>query len=46
MTAERAHEETQHVDLAFGVMRLERDDVPGGVVEQPVDAYRFARAPQ
>ena len=46
VTANRAHEHSEHVDLALGVVRLERDDVAGGVIEQPVDAHRLARAAQ
>ena len=44
--AGRAGQEPEHVDLALGVVRLERDDVAGGVIEQPVDAHRLARAAQ
>ena len=33
-------QEREHVDLALGVVGLERDDVAAGVVEERVDAQR------
>ncbi len=44
VAAQGADEEAEHVDLALGVVGLERDDVAGGVVEQRVDAQRASLA--
>ena len=43
VAAQRAEEEVEHVVLALGVVRLERDDVARGIVEQRVDAQRLGR---
>ena len=44
MLAYGAHEEAEHVDLALLVHGLERDDIPGSVVEHAVDAHGFLLA--
>ena len=40
VAAQGADEEAEHVDFALGVVGLEGDDVPRGVVHQRVDAQR------
>jgi len=41
VAAGRADEQRDHVELALGVARLDRDDVSRRVVEDRVDAHRL-----
>jgi len=43
--AQGAQEDAEHVVLALAVVGLERDDVPGGVVEQRVNPQRLGGLP-
>jgi hypothetical protein len=43
VAAQRAEHQVEHVVLALGVVRFERDHVARGVVEQRVDAERLGR---
>jgi hypothetical protein len=45
MAAHRGEHQAEHVALALGVMGLERDHEPRGVVEQRVHAERFGGLP-
>ena len=44
MLAHRLDHQSEHVDLALGVMRGERQDVAAGVVEDAVNAHRLTFA--
>ena len=45
VAAQRGQQQVEHVDLALGVVGLERDHVARGVVEHRVDAQRLRRRP-
>src|SRR5438128_1907385 len=40
VATEGAHQHAEHVDLHLGVMSLDGDDVPRGIVDERVDAQR------